>query len=115
MILGHQVAMADDKPSSMGWTSMLGMAGMFVITICFGIFIQPAWNFEPEHTRTEEDTSHGLEQDGYTSSVPRFTPTPTEDKYQSGQPTLQPTTTRTKTPHTHNCLFALFAPFALLD
>ncbi|NDB64166.1 MAG: hypothetical protein EB156_00680 [Euryarchaeota archaeon] len=46
MILGHQVAMADDKPSSMGWTSMLGMAGMFVITICFGIFIQPAWNFE---------------------------------------------------------------------
>ena len=77
---------------------------------------QSAWNFEPDHSRMEEDTSHALEQDGYTSSVPRFTPTPTEDKYQSGHPTLQPTTTSSKTlTHTNNYLFALFALFALFD
>ena len=57
MILGHQVAMADGKPSSMGWTSMLGMAGMFVITICFGIFIQPAWNFEEARAFGDEGST----------------------------------------------------------
>ena len=38
--------MADGKMGGMAWTSMIGMAGMFVTTICIGIFIQPAWNFE---------------------------------------------------------------------
>ena len=48
--------MADKKMGGMAWTSMIGMAGMFVATICIGIFIQPAWNFEGAKPSKEGST-----------------------------------------------------------
>ena len=49
--------MADKKMGGMAWTSMIGMAGMFVATICIGIFIQPAWNFEEAKAFGEEGST----------------------------------------------------------
>lgn len=49
--------MADGKMGGMAWTSMIGMAGMFVTTICIGIFIQPAWNFEEAKAFGEEGST----------------------------------------------------------
>ena len=49
--------MADGKMGGMAWTSMVGMAGMFVTTICIGIFIQPAWNFEEAKAFGEEGST----------------------------------------------------------
>ena len=39
------------------WRGMAGMAGMFVATICIGIFIQPAWNFEEAKAFGEEGST----------------------------------------------------------
>ena len=49
--------MSDVKHRPMAWSSMLGMAGMFIFTICTGIFIQPAWNFEEAKTFGEEGST----------------------------------------------------------
>ena len=49
--------MSDVKHRPMAWSSMLGMAGMFIFTICTGIFIQPAWNFEEAKAFGEEGST----------------------------------------------------------
>ena len=49
--------MSDVKHRPMAWQSMLGMAGMFIFTICMGIFIQPFWNFEEVRAFGEEGST----------------------------------------------------------
>ena len=49
--------MSDDNHRPMAWSSMLGMAGMFIFTIAIGIFIQPAWNFEEAKAFGEEGST----------------------------------------------------------
>ena len=49
--------MSDVKHRPMAWSSMVGMAGMFIFTICTGIFIQPAWNFEEAKAFGEEGST----------------------------------------------------------
>ena len=49
--------MSDDNQRPMAWSSMLGMAGMFIFTIALGIFIQPAWNFEEAKAFGEEGST----------------------------------------------------------
>ena len=52
--------MSDDNQRSMAWSSMLGMAGMFIFTIALGIFIQPAWNFEDAKAFGEEGSTESV-------------------------------------------------------
>ncbi len=52
--------MSDDNHRPMAWSSMLGMAGMFIFTIAIGIFIQPAYNFEEAKAFGEEGSTESV-------------------------------------------------------
>ena len=57
MSLGGEMGYVRRQAQAMAWSSMLGMAGMFIFTICTGIFIQPAWNFEEAKAFGEEGST----------------------------------------------------------